>query len=129
MLNALPKESQYVFGNKYLRSHRSNFTRQRRRIAKKLQNPRLDKITFHTLRHWKATMEYHKTKDIIHVQQLLGHRSILNTMIYTHLVNFENPGEFTCRLAKTLDEAKELIEAGFEYITDMDSLKLFRKRK
>jgi hypothetical protein len=22
---------------------------------------------FHTLRHWKATMEYHYTKDILHV--------------------------------------------------------------
>jgi hypothetical protein len=26
-------------------------------------------------------------------------------------------------------EAKELIEAGYQYVCDMDSLKLFRKRK
>jgi hypothetical protein len=27
-------------------------------------------------RHWKATMEYHKTKDILHVMRLLGHKNI-----------------------------------------------------
>lgn len=94
-----------------------------------LQNPRLLKITFHTLRHWKATIEYHKTKSILHVKELLGHRNINSTLIYTHLVDFENPDEWVCRTAKTLEEAKELIEAGFEYVTDMDSFKLFRKRK
>jgi hypothetical protein len=31
-------------------------------------------------------------------------------------------------VAKTLDEAKELIEAGFEYVTDMNDGKLFRIR-
>lgn len=34
-----------------------------------------------------------------------------------------------CRTAKTLEEVKELIESGFEYVTDMDGFKLFRKRK
>jgi len=31
--------------------------------------------------------------------------------------------------ARTLGEAKNLIENGFEYITDMDKYKLFKKRK
>jgi len=129
MLNQLPKQNEWVFGGTSLASHRTNFTRQRKRIAQKLQNPRLEKITFHTLRHWKATIEYHKTKDILHVKQLLGHRSINSTLIYTHLVNFQEPEEFTCRAAKTVEEAKDLIEAGFEYVTEMEGIKLFRKRK
>jgi hypothetical protein len=79
--------------------------------------------------HWKATTEHHKTKDIVHVKQLLGHRRIEDTMKYTHIVSFDNPDEFTCRVAKTLEAAKELIEAGFEYVTDMEDSKLFRKRK
>jgi len=29
-------------------------------------------ITSHTLRYWFDTMEYHKTKDILHVQERLG---------------------------------------------------------
>ncbi|NIQ06174.1 MAG: site-specific integrase [Candidatus Korarchaeota archaeon] len=129
MLKAFPEENQIVLGGKNLKSHRSNFMRQRQRLARKLKNPRLKKITFHTLRHWKATMEYHRTEDILHVKHLLGHRNIEKTMIYTPLVDFEDPEEFTCRVAKTLDEAKELIEAGFQYVTDMDDAKLFRKRK
>jgi site-specific recombinase XerC len=93
-----------------------------------LQNPRIDAISFKTLRHFKATMEYHKTKDILHVMQLLGHKDIKNTLIYTHLVNFES-GEFVCKTARTVDEARALVESGFDYVTELDDVKLFRKRK
>jgi hypothetical protein len=31
--------------------------------------------------------------------------------------------------AKSLEEAKELIDAGFQYVTDMDDKKLFWKPK
>jgi len=44
-------------------------------------------------------------------------------------INFENDDDFACRTAKTLEETKELIEDGFEYITEMEDIKLFRKRK
>jgi len=37
--------------------------------------------------------------------------------------------EFPCQRAKTLEEACKLVEAGFEYITDMDGGKILRKRK
>ncbi|MDR0373564.1 MAG: tyrosine-type recombinase/integrase [Nitrososphaerota archaeon] len=62
---------------------------QRKKIAQKLKNERILKIHFHTLRHWKATPEYHKTKDIIHVMKLLGHRNIQDTMLYTHVVRMK----------------------------------------
>jgi len=127
MLNALPKTSDKLFQTSES-SLRVNFMRQRRTIAEKLQNPRLIQITFHTLRHWKATMEYHRTRDILYVKQLLGHKSIENTMRYTQLINFESE-EYNSAVAKTLDEARKLVEAGFEYVTDMDGCKLFRKRK
>lgn len=74
-------------------------------------------------------MEYHRTKDILHVMTLLGHKKIENTMKYTQLMNFETEDQFTCKVARTLEEAKELVETGFEYITDMNDAKLFRKRK
>jgi hypothetical protein len=73
-------------------------------------------------------MEYHTTKDILQIKQLLGHKSIQNTMLYTQLVNFEDD-RFTCKIAETVEEAKELIEAGFEHVTHMDSVELFRKPK
>jgi hypothetical protein len=37
--------------------------------------------------------------------------------------------EWTCKVATNVKEAADLIEAGFEYITEIDGTKLFRKRK
>ena len=90
------------------------------------------KTSFHTLRHWKATTEYHKTKGIIHVQQLLGHRDIKSTMLYITLEQqlFQNTNdEFCVRVAKTTEEIKALLEVGFEYVLEKDGLRFFRKRK
>jgi len=78
----------------------------------KLQNPRLKQIHFHTFRHWKATMEYHRTKDILHVKRLLGHKQLKNTEIYTHLINFESD-EWHVAHAKNLEEEDKLIEVGY----------------
>ena len=128
MINKMPKKSAKIFGTYELRGYRGSFVNQRKRTAHKLQNPRINQITFHTFRHWKATMEYHKTKDILHVMRLLGHKNIKNTLIYTQLVTFEDD-EYICKTAENVKEAKELIEAGYQYVCDMDSLKLFRKRK
>ena len=88
MLNELPKESKTVFSANS-DAMRKIFTLQRRHTAFKLKSQRLRQITFHTFRHWKATMEYHKTRDTLHVMQLLGHRSIRNTLMYTQLVDFK----------------------------------------
>ncbi len=100
----------------------------KRQIAKKLGNPNISKINFKNLRHFKGTTEYHKTRDILHVQRTLGHKNIKNTLIYTHLINFESD-EYTVRVASTLEECTKLLESGFEYITDYQDKKLFRKRK
>ena len=76
-------------------------------------------------------MEYHKTQNIIQVQRLLGHKSILNTQLYVNLEQaiFEFNHQYEVKLASTVEEAGKLVEVGFEYITEMDGKKLFRKRK
>ncbi len=73
-------------------------------------------------------MTYLKTRDIVFTQNEMGHRSIKNTLKYIHLVNFKED-EWISKVARTLREACELIEAGFEYVTDMEDVKIFRKRK
>ncbi len=127
-LYQLPRVSDRVFGNMDLDDYRNNFEGVRNNLAKKLNNPRIAMIAFRHFRHWKATYEYAKTKDILHVKWLLGHRRLENRLVYTHLVNFESD-DYVCKIAKTLEEASALIEAGFEYVTEMDGVKLFRKRK
>jgi hypothetical protein len=129
MLESLPKTSERIFSNKSLSSLRRIFERNRSRVANKLGNPRILKISFHTIRHWKATMEYHKTKDILHVMEVLGHRNIKNTRVYTQLVKGREEDDYVCRVAKTVEQAAELIEAGFDYVCEVNGVKLFRKRK
>jgi hypothetical protein len=60
--------------------------------------------------------------------QILGHKNIKNTLIYTHLVNFETDA-YVCKIANTVEEAKALVEQGFDYVTEVDGMKLFRIRK
>ncbi len=71
-------------------------------MARKLQNPRLLRISLHTLRHWKATMLYHQTKDILYVKQFLGHKKVETTLLYIQLADAifkENIDEFHVRVA------------------------------
>jgi len=42
---------------------------------------------------------------------------------------FEVKKDYDVKVAETLDEACKLLEVGFEYVTDMDGKKLFRKHK
>jgi len=93
------------------------FCYRRKVISEKLGNPKLRKISFKTFRHWKATTEYHRTKDILFVKELLGHKSIKNTLIYTHLVDFSEEDSFICKVASNIDEFTALLESGFEFVS------------
>jgi integrase len=129
-LGAMPKNGNRIFCS--VHGLQSNFESARRAFVRNLNDPRILKINFRTIRHWKGTMEYHKTKDILHVKRLLGHKSIQSTMIYINLeaALFQITDEaFTVRVANTLEEACDLVEAGFEYVTDMEGGKIFRHRK
>jgi integrase len=128
MINALPKKYKPYIFNPDPAAHRRVFYNLRRIAAKKLQNPRLKRIHLHSFRHWKGTVEYAKTKDLLWVAHVLGHKSIKNTMIYTHLCDFKSEEHYSAT-AKTVDEARKLIESGFQYVCDMKSVKLFSKRK
>jgi predicted RNase H-like HicB family nuclease len=58
----------------------------------------------------------------------MGHKRIENTLIYTHLIRFSDE-EYVSAVASTIDEARRLVEAGFEYVTEIDEIKIFKKRK
>jgi len=100
--------------------------RSRNDLAKRLNDPVLKKIRLYDLRHYFGTMLYHKTRDILLTKEAMGHSRIETTLVYTKLINF-NSDEYVVRAAQNLKEATELLEAGFEYVTEMEGLKLFRK--
>jgi len=134
MIQSLPRKSLRVFGDGPINSVKTTFIRARRRLASKLKNPRLLRITFHTFRHWKATVEYHRTKDLLHVMSFLGHKKSDSTLLYVQLDKSlfkDNDDNFNVRIAHNVGEATQLIEAGFEYVTGEynDGGKLFRKPK
>ena len=77
-------------------------------------------------------MEYHLTKDLMHVKMILGHKSVKNTEIYVSIDRQLFSGfsdEFIYKVATTVEEDRKLIEAGFEYVCEKDGLLYFRKRK
>jgi len=134
MLEHLPKNyGERVFSLPHMRvdNFAVNFQRQRRRTANKIQNLRLLKIHFHTFRYWKGTMLYHQTKDMYYVMQRLGHKSIKNTLLCVQLEEalFQGENEYISKVAKTEKEICSLIDAGFEYVTEFQGAKIFKKRK
>jgi integrase len=132
MLKALPKNNEYVFGGGPVSNRRMVFNASRKKASKKLQNSRLLRIHFHTLRHWKATTLHHKTKDVLYVKRFLGHRNIDSTLLYVQIADTifkETMDEFTVKVAKTASEIKSLLEMGFEYVCEKDGLIFLGKRK
>jgi integrase len=119
----MPRNSEKVFAGKNLdlNDFRTGYIKMRNDLSVKLQKPRIHQIAFRSFRHWKATHEYHRTKDILHVKWLLGHERLENTLVYTHLVHFRSD-DFVCKVAKTVQEATALIENGFEYVTEIDGV-------
>jgi integrase len=107
---------------------KQNWSRLKTSVARKLGEPQLLQIRLYDLRHFAGSMTYYRTKDIIYTMRFLGHKSIKNTLRYVHLIDF-NKDDYHVSVAKTVDEACKLVEQGFEYVTEMDGVKLFRKRK
>ena len=131
MLNALPRKHERIFPGSY-HSMKRNFMLTRKRLAKNLQNPRLLRISFHTFRHWKATMEYHKTKDPLYVKELLGHKKLDTTLLYIQIertIFKESNDQFIVKIARTPEEVKKLLEVGFDYVCQKDGMVFLRKRK
>ena len=109
---------------------RNEYMFQRRRASIKLNQPRLNLISFKSLRHHYACRLYESTKDILFVQKQIGHRSLSNTVRYTRMVNFGEDEEFTVKAAKNKEDAEPLIETGYQYVvTTHEGYMLFRKRK
>jgi integrase len=132
IISKLPKKTMYVFGATSKTARSAAYYSERKRLSSKLENPRILKIGLHTFRHWKATMLYHETHDIILVKEFLGHKTLNVTLLYVQIEKalFKNEAEnFIVKATKEPEEIQALLEVGFEFVCQKDSLMFFRKRK
>jgi len=128
MLNSLPKTSERIFPTKYENIYRC-YERVRKRAATLQHNPRLLAIQFRSFRHWGGSMIAHYTHgNVLTVKKLLGHKRIENTMKYISMIHFKDD-EFEVTTATTIEEAKQILSAGFDYVTEKDGIMLFRRPK
>ena len=113
-------------------SLKNTFIRYRHKLSVKLQNHRLVQVHFHTLRHWRATMEYHNTRDLLHTMAFLGHKKSDNTLLYVQLdekLFKDQDDKFIIKAVHSVEEAIKLGEIGFQPYDIIDGVRLYRKRK
>lgn len=73
-------------------------------------------------------MKYHRTRSSLGSKERRGQYSITSTLTYTPIGHLEGDEEHAAT-AKAVEEDKELIKTGFEYDTERDGIKSYRKRK
>ncbi|MGQ9624561.1 MAG: tyrosine-type recombinase/integrase [Candidatus Bathycorpusculaceae bacterium] len=128
MLNSLPKTSERIFPAAYPTIF-ACFDKVRRRASELQKNPRLLSIQLRSFRHWGGTMIAHYTNgNVLTVKKLLGHKRIENTMKYIGMIHFKDD-EFEVTTATTVEEAKKILAAGFDYVTEKNGIMLFRRPK
>jgi integrase len=128
---AVPDPKARVFAWKKKAYIGKSFRRMRKRIVANTGNQRLLKIHFHTLRYWKGTMVYIKTRSLAHVMVQLGHKSWSSAQLYVSLSEaIAQPDEkWITAVARTLEEALKLTNEGFVYDTDWEpGVKIYKKQ-
>jgi integrase len=114
------------------RKYGNDFRDMRNRLAKRENDPLIKTVRLYDFRHFYGTMMYHKYQSIVETAALMGHRNVQTTMTYMHLdrlIQLQTEDGFVCKTAQTIEESKKLIESGFDYVTEQDGIKLYRKRK
>jgi len=66
---------------------------------------------------------------LVYDMKVLRHKNIANTLIYTQLVEFEDDDKYCTAVANNVQDARKLLETGFEYVCSHKDEMLFRKRK
>jgi integrase len=117
-----------LFGRTTAAQYGNKYRERRNTLAKKLNDPSIHTIRLYDFRHYFCTKKLYDLNNPYTVMVLMGHKKLQTTQRYMHLLNYGDE-EYTAAGATTADEAKKLIEAGFQYITTIEGIQLFRKRK
>ncbi|MCK4884879.1 tyrosine-type recombinase/integrase, partial [Candidatus Bathyarchaeota archaeon] len=135
MLGRLPRTNndENVFPKRNNNSRRSGFRKRMKQLARQFNNTRFIKIHYHTFRHAFAIRTYHRTKDILYVKTMLGHKSLLTTQkyveIYSQIYDSNTPDQFISKVAVTKEERCTLLNDGWTFIKNDGKEWYFRKPK
>jgi integrase len=100
----------------------------RNRLAEKLNDPTIKTIRLYDFRHYFCTHTLHQKKDAYYTMNKMGHKKLTTTQKYMHFLDLDSD-EWICKAASNAKDATALIEAGFEYVQQIDVFSLYRKRK
>ena len=124
--NNLKPNDQLFTGN--AKMYGKNYRTYRNKLATRLKDPTLKTIRLYDLRHYFCTKKLYELQNPYTVMHLMGHKRLETTQIYMHLLNL-GEDEWECQGAETKQQAMKLIEAGFQYVTTIEGIQLFKKRK
>jgi integrase len=130
-IQALPRAGEKIFNNLMYNSMRTNLLQQRKRLAEKLGNPELRRLTFTSIRHFYGTKLYHKGNTLLEIQKIMGHKRFTSTLQYINYEKqiFGGTDEWICKVAESEEDRKTLIQKGFQFIEQVDGKSYYRKQK
>lgn len=130
-IQSLPNKSEKIFGDLSIGTMITNLEQQRKRLARKLGNPELRKLTFLSVRHYYKTKLCHRGKTLLEIQNIMGHKRFTSTLQYINYdkIIFGDVDELGCKVAETDEDRKNLIESGFQFVEQVDNKSYYRKRK
>jgi hypothetical protein len=107
--------------------------RTRNRVADNLKQPELKNIPLKNLRNYSGAQLYKSlpVRDPIAVMRHLRHKKLETTMHYIRAIvlDYEEDDQWISRTSTTIQEDQKLIDSGFQYVTERDGIKIYRKRK
>jgi len=121
-------KSQDTLFNLTAENYSKAYRQMRNNLAKKLNEPTIHSIRLYDFRHYFCTKKLYDLNNPYTVMVLMGHKKLTTTQKYMHMINLESD-EWECSGTTTAKEAMKLIEAGFQYVTTIDGIQLFKKRK
>jgi len=105
----------------------------RQKASEKLNKPQLLNIDLRNLRNYSGERFYKSLpiRDPIALMQHFRHKKLERTMQYVRaiILDYEEDDQWISRTSTTIEEDAKLIENGFQYVTERDGTKLYRKRK
>jgi len=122
------KPNDKLFGNMDADHYGFNYRKTRNKLAEKLKDSSIHTIRLYDFRHYFCTKKLYDINNPYTVMVLMGHKKLQTTQKYMHLLNYADE-EYTVAGATTAKEATKLIETGFQYVTTIEGIQLFKKRK